>query len=85
MILPQAFRGSIAPLGSVLIALIKNTTVAAVIGVGRGRQPDAEDHRERDGGSLTIFRSSRSGFVILTLPLGRAASPRLSRRLAVKR
>ena len=30
VILPQAFRGAIAPLGSVLIALIKNTTVAAV-------------------------------------------------------
>src|SRR5699024_4847208 len=34
VILPQAFRGSIAPLGSVVIALIKNSTVAAVIGVG---------------------------------------------------
>ena len=31
VLLPQAFRGSIAPLGSVLIALIKNTTVAAVV------------------------------------------------------
>ena len=35
VILPQAFRGSIAPLGSTLIALIKNTTVAAVIGIRR--------------------------------------------------
>ena len=35
VILPQAFRGSIAPLGSVLIALTKNTTVASVIGVHR--------------------------------------------------
>ena len=33
VILPQAFRGSIAPLGSVLIALTKNTTVASIIGV----------------------------------------------------
>jgi len=33
VIMPQAFRGSIAPLGSVLIALTKNTTVASVIGV----------------------------------------------------
>ena len=33
VILPQAFRGAIAPLGSTLIALIKNTTVASVIGV----------------------------------------------------
>ena len=31
--LPQAFRAVIAPLGIVLIALTKNTTVAAAIGV----------------------------------------------------
>src|SRR5438309_655382 len=33
VVLPQAFRAVIAPLGSVLIALIKNTTIAAAIGV----------------------------------------------------
>src|SRR5699024_7553753 len=33
VILPQAFRGAIAPLGNVVIALTKNTTVAATIGV----------------------------------------------------
>ena len=31
--LPQAFRAVIVPLGSVLIALTKNTTIASVIGV----------------------------------------------------
>ena len=30
VILPQAFRGAIAPLGNTLIALTKNTTVAAI-------------------------------------------------------
>jgi glutamate transport system permease protein len=33
IILPQAFRGAIAPLGNTLIALTKNTTVLATIGV----------------------------------------------------
>ena len=33
IVLPQAFRAVIGPLGSVLIALIKNTTIAAAIGV----------------------------------------------------
>ena len=32
--LPQAFRSVIGPLATVLIALTKNTTVAAAIGVG---------------------------------------------------
>ena len=48
VLLPQAFRGAIAPLGSTLIALIKNTTVAAVIlGTERGRRAARPDHRER--------------------------------------
>src|SRR5829696_6432455 len=34
VVLPQAFRSVIAPLGSVFIALTKNTTIAATIGVG---------------------------------------------------
>ncbi len=33
IVLPQAIRSVIGPLGSVLIALTKNTTVASVIGV----------------------------------------------------
>src|SRR5687767_5447350 len=33
ILLPQAFRSVIIPLGSVLIALTKNTTIAAAIGV----------------------------------------------------
>ena len=33
MLLPQAFRAVIIPLGSVLIALTKNTTIASAIGV----------------------------------------------------
>ena len=34
VVLPQAFRSVVAPLGSVFIALTKNTTIAATIGVG---------------------------------------------------
>ena len=33
VILPQAYRGAIAPLGNTVIALTKNTTVVATIGV----------------------------------------------------
>jgi glutamate transport system permease protein len=54
VLLPQAFRGSIAPLGSVLIALIKNTTVAAVVGVA-------------DTGVFFVIAMI---FVVLTLPIG---------------
>ena len=83
VILPQAFRGAIAPLGSVLIALIKNTTVAAIIGV-----PEAAAIMrtiiENETGSLIVFFIFALGFVILTLPVG-IGFTEMSRRLAVKR
>ncbi|MCA1783121.1 MAG: amino acid ABC transporter permease [Dermatophilaceae bacterium] len=83
VILPQAFRGAIAPLGSVLIALIKNTTVAAVISV-----PEAAALMrtiiENETGSLIVFFIFALGFVILTLPIG-VGFTAMSRRLAVKR
>ncbi|SDP10446.1 amino acid ABC transporter membrane protein 1, PAAT family [Pedococcus dokdonensis] len=83
VILPQAFRGSIAPLGSVLIALIKNTTVAAVI-VSAEAASLMQKVIEAEGGSFSIFAIFALGFVILTLPLGIGFTT-LSRRLAVKR
>jgi glutamate transport system permease protein len=83
VILPQAFRGAIAPLGSVLIALTKNTTVAAIISV-----PEAAALMrtiiENETGSLVVFFIFALGFVILTLPIGIGFTA-MSRRLAVKR
>jgi glutamate transport system permease protein len=87
VLMPQAFRGAIAPLGSTLIALVKNTTVAAVI-LGTSATPEAAGMlaqiTENEGGSLGVFMIFAIGFVILTLPIGVGATS-LSRRLAVKR
>jgi glutamate transport system permease protein len=83
VILPQAFRGSIAPLGSTLIALIKNTTVAAVIGVSEAAGL-MSTVVENETGSIQVFFVFALGFVILTLPIGMLFTT-LSRRLAVKR
>ena len=38
VILPQAFRGSVAPLGNTLIALLKNSTVAAAASANAARR-----------------------------------------------
>lgn len=83
VLLPQAFRGSIAPLGSVLIALIKNTTVAAVVGVGDTAGLLATI-TEREGAQLPVFFAMAMIFVILTLPIG-VFSTSLSQRMAVRR
>ncbi len=84
VLLPQAFRGAIAPLGSTLIALIKNTTVAAVI-LGTAESAGLlAKITENEGSSLPTFFIFALGFVILTLPIG-IATTNLSRRLSVKR
>ena len=83
VILPQAFRGAIAPLGSVLIALIKNTTVASIIG-GDEASAMMKTIVENETGSLLVFLIFALGFVILTLPIG-VGFTEMSRRLAVKR
>ena len=84
VVLPQAFRGSIAPLGSTLIALIKNTTVAAVIGTAEAAGLMQEIIENETAGGLLVFAIFALGFVILTLPLGLLFTS-MSRRLAVKR
>ena len=83
VILPQAFRGAVAPLGSVVIALIKNSTVAAVIGVGDSAGL-MQVITENEGASLPMFFFFAMVFVILTLPIGLGTTS-LSRKLAVKR
>ena len=45
VILPQAFRASVPPLASVQIALLKNTSVAAVFGVAEAVGADAQLHQ----------------------------------------
>jgi glutamate transport system permease protein len=81
VLLPQAFRGAVAPLVSTYIALIKNTTVAAVIGV-TDIAGLLQEITENEGAQLGIFFMVAMVFVVLTLPLG-VFGTSLSRRLAV--
>ncbi|RNI20487.1 amino acid ABC transporter permease [Flexivirga caeni] len=84
VILPQAFRGAVVPLGNTLIALTKNTTVAVTIGVYE-LSAVLKTVTERDPGLLNLsFLVVGVIFVILTLPMG-VAIGRLGNRVAVKR
>lgn len=84
VILPQAFRGAVVPLGNTLIALTKNTTVAVVIGVAE-MAAVLKTVTERDPGKLNAaFLLTGLLFVLLTLPMGLGIGT-LGRRLAVKR
>jgi glutamate transport system permease protein len=83
-VLPQAIRAVIAPLGSVLIALTKNTTIAAAIGVTEASTLMAVGI-EFDPDKITaIFLVVAAGFIALTLPVGLGFGA-LAKRNAVRR
>jgi len=84
VMLPQAFRGAITPLGNTLIALTKNTTVATAIGVAEIAGLQREMTEFRSDLALAIVLVVAIGFVIITLPMGLLTSY-LSSRLAVRR
>ncbi|APH01707.1 MULTISPECIES: amino acid ABC transporter permease [Janibacter] len=84
VVLPQAIRGAIAPLASVTIALIKNTTVAAAIGVAETAALMSEAIELRADLNYVTFALVAGFFLLLTLPIGIGLTS-LSRRMAVKR
>lgn len=83
ILLPQAFRAVIIPLGSVLIALTKNTTIASAIGVAEAALL-MKEMIENTAAVITVSAIFAVGFVILTLPLGLFFGW-LGKRLAVAR
>lgn len=83
VLLPQAFRGSIAPLGSAIIALVKNSTVAAMIGVTEAAGLMAKSV-ENETGALGVFGIFALGFLCITFPLG-LLTTYLSHKWMVKR
>ncbi|MFG1929804.1 amino acid ABC transporter permease [Mycobacterium sp. NPDC048908] len=83
ILLPQAFRAVINPLGSVLIALTKNTTIASAIGVAEAALL-MKEMIENEAALLSIGAIFMFGFVILTLPMGLFFGW-LGKRLAVAR
>jgi ABC-type amino acid transport system permease subunit len=83
ILLPQAFRAVIAPLGSVLIALAKNTTIASAIGVAEAALL-MKEMIENTAALLIVGTIFAVGFIVLTLPLGLLFNY-LGQRLAVAR
>jgi glutamate transport system permease protein len=69
VLLPQAFRAVLIPLGSVLIALTKNTTIASAIGVAEAALL-MKEMIENTAALLAVGTIFAVGFIILTLPLG---------------
>lgn len=84
IILPQAFRGAVAPLGNVLIALVKNTTVAAAAGVFEASGLMKTMIEFRPDVMTQVFLTFALGFVIIVIPIG-LLTTWASKKLAVAR
>lgn len=82
--MPQAFRGAIAPLGNTIIALIKNTTVAAAASVAEISILMREMIENNGNYVIPIFLTIAVGFVVIVIPVGMATTY-LSQKLAVSR
>ena len=84
IVLPQAFCSVVAPLGSVLIAMTKNTTVAIAAGYLAELAFVMKDTFDTTGVSIPIFLGLVAAFLAVTLPIGFCAGW-LARRVAVVR
>ena len=83
IVLPQAFRSVVGPLANVLIALTKNTTVAAAIGVAEAALLMRE-MIENEAQLILISALFAFGFICLTLPTGLFLGW-VAKKVAVKR
>ena len=71
VILPQAWKAAIVPLGSVIIAMIKNSALAGSFGVVGDLSQTADSLVSTEGLPLIpVFIGISIGYLIMTIPLG---------------
>ena len=83
IVLPQAFRAIVPPLMSVLIAMLKNTTIAAGFSVAEAGSV-GDYLAERGENRFYVLIWVAIGFLVLIIPLV-AAQRALERKLTVAR
>lgn len=84
VVLPQAFRTVIPPLINVVIALIKNSSIAAAFGVVELTATGTRLANANGDAVIAVLAGVAVCYLVLTLPSGWLAG-RLERRLAVAR
>ncbi len=84
IVLPQAFRTVIPPLGNVLIAMVKNTSIAAGFSVTELSSTLPRLVNADAGDLLLVLLGVVIGYMLITLPMAFAVH-RLERRVAILR
>jgi glutamate transport system permease protein len=83
VVLPQAWKSAIVPLGSVIIAMIKNSALAGFFGVTGDLTSSGTNLTSQAGEAIIpVFIGISIGFLLLTVPLGLLLD-RVERRRAV--
>jgi glutamate transport system permease protein len=71
VVLPQAFRSSIPPVGSVIIAMMKNSAVVGAFGVGGDLfQVGATLSSARGYAALPVLTAVAVAYLLITIPSG---------------
>jgi glutamate transport system permease protein len=84
-VLPQSLKASAVPLGSVIIAMIKNSALVGFFGVVGDLAQTADQLTSAEGYAFVPVAIGISiGYLIMTVPLG-ALLDRIEKRQAVAR
>jgi glutamate transport system permease protein len=84
VVLPQAFRTVVPPLGSVFIAMVKNTSIAAGFAVTELTASLQRLSNANGGEILLVLAAVVAGYMLITLPAAYAVN-RIERRVAILR
>jgi glutamate transport system permease protein len=84
VVLPQAFRTVVPPLGNIFIALVKNTAVASAIGLFELTYKINELARDHPRYIMTLLVASATFYLVITIPAGYFVS-QFERRAVIAR
>ena len=71
VVLPQAWKYAAVPLGSVIIAMIKNSAIGNIVGVAGTLSASMDTLTSQEGlPVIPVFVGIAAGYLILTVPLG---------------
>jgi len=84
VVLPQAFRTVVPPLGNVWIAMVKNTSIAAGFAVTELTASLQRLSNANGGEILLVLLAGVGGYMLITLPSAYAVS-RVERKVAILR
>lgn len=71
VVLPQAFKAAVVPLGAAIVAMLKNSALIGFFGVGGDLSANAENLTSQEGlPVIPVFIGISIGYLMMTVPLG---------------